>query len=196
MTDEVRALENRIQELRLKLGEARRRSHRDEPVADYAFKNPEGSAVRLSELFGGRRDLLVVHNMGKRCTYCTLWADGLNGVREHLADRAAFVVCSPDEPAVMREFAASRGWGFRMVSAGPSAAGGFNTDLGFGDPKDGSVWPGISAFQRKEDGSIVRTGSDQFGPGDSYCAVWHILDLLKDGAAGWEPKYTYGGKVR
>ena len=191
MNEEIRSLENQVQELKLKLGEARRRAYQRALVKDYAFRNADGSLARLSELFGDKRDLLVVHNMGKRCTYCTLWADGLNGVRRHLENRAAFVVCSPDEPPVMREFAASRGWGFRMVSAGPSAAGGFNAEMGFGDTEDGSVWPGVSAFHLDEEGVILRTGSDQIGPGDHYCAVWHLLDLLKDGAAGWEPKYAY-----
>jgi hypothetical protein len=31
-----------------------------------------------------------------------------------------------------------------------------------------------------------------FGPGDAFCPTWHVLDLLADGAAGWEPKYKYG----
>ena len=36
--------------------------------------------------------------MGRGCSYCTLWADGFNGLRHHFEDRAAFVVVSPDTP--------------------------------------------------------------------------------------------------
>lgn len=78
-------------------------------VDDYAFSTAAGE-VRLSELFGDKQDLFVIHNMGTSCPYCTLWADGYNGVYHHLADRAAFVVASPDDPQVQARFAASRGW--------------------------------------------------------------------------------------
>ena len=42
-----------------------------------------------------KRDLIVIHNMGASCPYCTLWADGFNGIYDHLADRAAFVALQP-----------------------------------------------------------------------------------------------------
>jgi predicted dithiol-disulfide oxidoreductase (DUF899 family) len=75
-----------------------------EAVADYVFSTPSGP-VRLSELFGDKNELFVIHNMGKACAYCTLWADGFNGVQHHLRDRAAFVVSSPDSPQAQQEFA-------------------------------------------------------------------------------------------
>ena len=140
----------------------------------------------LSELFGESDDLIVVHNMGKSCPYCTLWADGLNGVRDHLANRASFVVASPDEPKVQAEFASGRGWKFPMVS---SAGTSFFNDMGF--EIDGKAQPGVSAFHREDDGSIVRTGKAIFGPGDDFCAVWHLFDLLRGGPGEWEPRYEY-----
>jgi predicted dithiol-disulfide oxidoreductase (DUF899 family) len=75
-----------------------------QPVDDYLFEGWNGP-VRLSELFGGKRDLFVIHNMGTTCRYCTMWADGFNGVYDHLADRAAFVLATPDTPDVQRQFA-------------------------------------------------------------------------------------------
>jgi hypothetical protein len=47
-------------------------------VSDYEFSTIEGQ-VRLSELFADKEYLLVIHNMGAGCRYCTLWADGFNG---------------------------------------------------------------------------------------------------------------------
>jgi predicted dithiol-disulfide oxidoreductase (DUF899 family) len=188
MNDEIRRLEMQIEDLKRQLGGARRRAASTPRIDDYPFRSPTGDAVSLYELFGKHDDLWVVHNMGRRCAYCTMWADGFNGVYHHLADRAAFVLCSEDEPAVLREFSAGRGWRFPCVSGRGSA---FNAEMGFADPKDGSTWPGVSAFHRNPDGSIVRTGAAQFGPGDNFCAVWHLLDLLKDGAAGWEPRLRY-----
>ncbi|TVS08776.1 MAG: DUF899 domain-containing protein, partial [Phycisphaerales bacterium] len=46
-----------------------------EPVGEYAFTTSDGE-VSLADLFAGKRDLLIIHNMGKRCSYCTMWADG------------------------------------------------------------------------------------------------------------------------
>lgn len=84
-------------------------------IADYDFMTP-GGQVHLSALFGGYEDLIVVHNMGSSCAHCTLWADGYNGIHQHVITRAAFVVSSPDSPAVQQKFAEERGWKFRMVS--------------------------------------------------------------------------------
>src|SRR6516164_9513796 len=54
--------------------------------------------------------------MGASCPYCTLWADGFNGLLPHIENRAAFVVASPDDPQAQEKFKASRGWRFPMVS--------------------------------------------------------------------------------
>ena len=103
-----------IAELRRKMREAQA-SVEPEPVRDYEFATIEGP-LRLSQLFGEKRDLFVIHNMGRSCPHCTLWADGFNGLYPHIADRAAFVVASPDPPDVQRGFATNRGWRFPMVS--------------------------------------------------------------------------------
>ena len=158
-----------------------------ETVNEYTFKATDGSDVMLSELFGDKDDLIVVHNMGKSCPYCTLWADGFIGVADHLGNRAAFVLTSPDEPETLRQFADGRGWKFRTLSTQGST---FARDMGY-EAEPGKPLPGVSAFRREPGGTIVRTGHSPFGPGDLYCGVWHLLDLLKDGAAGWEPKYSY-----
>jgi hypothetical protein len=75
-----------------------------------------------------------------------------------------------------------------MVSMGSST---FNHDMGFEPEVGKGVWPGVSSFHKREDGTIERISSAQFGPGDLFCPVWPLLDLLKDGAAGWEPKFEY-----
>ncbi len=158
-------------------------------VGEYTFRAAgSGAAVTLSQLFGTRRDLIVVHNMGRSCVYCTLWADGFSGLYHHLANRAAFVLSTPDEPEVAAAFASSRKWTFPVVSiAGTS----FARDMSFANA-DGGVIPGISAFHKDADGRIVRSArSQQLGPGDPFCPVWPLLDLLKDGPNGWEPKYHY-----
>ncbi len=207
MTPRIQALEAQIIDLKKQLSAARREAE-PEPVRDYTLRTPAGEPVTLRSLFGDKRDLLVVHNMGQRCVYCTLWADGFIGLAPHLSDRAAFVLSSPDEPAVLQAFAASRSWPFRCVSTHGST---FTRDLGYAtlreatpgnpsppnQPNRESYLPGVSAFRLMDDGVIVRTGHTTFGPGDDFCALWPMIDLLHGGTSElggrgkWSPKYAY-----
>lgn len=184
MDDEIKAIEQKIMALKAERTELWRKRP-SEPVKDYSFRTVDGP-VTLSSLFGDKSDLLVIHNMGAGCTYCTLWADGLNGLIPHLENRAALALFSPDKPDAQARFAAGRGWNFRLISEDTTD---FTRDMGF--LIEGGHWPGVSAFHRAEDGSITRTGWSFFGPGDDFCAAWPLFDLLADGANGWEPKYRY-----
>jgi predicted dithiol-disulfide oxidoreductase (DUF899 family) len=56
--------------------------------------------------------------------------------------------------------------------------------------ESGGYLPGISVFQR-EGGRIVRVTDTGLQPGDDFCAVWHFLDLLPEGASGWRPRFSY-----
>lgn len=183
--EEIAALQKEIEEKREKILELRSKAEL-ESINDYELKDRNGKEVMLSSLFDERDELMVIHNMGKRCTYCTLWADGFNGLALPLADRMPFVVVSPDAPAVQKEFAESRGWKFNMLSADGTT---FIKDLGF-EPEPKSYWPGVSALIRK-DGKIYRASYDHFGPGDAYCSVWHLFDLFPKKDAGWQPRYDY-----
>jgi predicted dithiol-disulfide oxidoreductase (DUF899 family) len=156
-----------------------------EEVADYSFTTTEGP-VRLSQLFGDKDTLFVIHNMGKSCPACTMWADGYNGVLQHLENRAAFIVTSPDDPAAQAAFAASRGWRFRMVS---HQGTDFAADMGYRS-ENGGWLPGVSVF-RKEAGRVLRVSDQQLGPGDDLCSVWHFFDMTPEGSDGWRPKFSY-----
>lgn len=177
----VAELEEQIARLKRELLEARRATGA-EAVADYAFETVTG-APSLRELFGVGRDLLVIHNMGASCPYCTLWADGISGLVRAMETRTAIVLCSPDSPEDQAKISAQRGWRFTMVSDRSRA---FTEAMGYWSEQDG-YWPGVSAFHLGDDGQIMRIAHAQFGPGDDFCATWPMLDLLKDGPAGWEP---------
>lgn len=181
---EIQKLEQEIQEKQQALA-AMKRAQPREPVEDYELKTTDGP-VRLSDLFGEQDDLILVHNMGRGCSYCTLWADGFNGVVEHLQDRAAFVVVSPDPPEVQQEFAASRDWKFPMASAADSR---FTHDMGF--VIEEGVMPGVSTFHRDAQGQISRVASAWFGPGDPFSGLWHLFDLLDGGVNDWSPRFHY-----
>ncbi len=179
-------LEKQLLEDKKKLTELRRQIP-DEEIKDYSFNSINGTTINLSELFGDNNDLIVIHNMGKSCPYCTLWADGFNGLVHHLENRASFVVISPDEPEVQKEFSDSRGWKFKMLSGHKN---NFAADMGY-NPKEGDYRPGVSAFYKTDEGKIYRSGTASLGPGDDFCSVWPMFDLLKDGVNKWSPKYKY-----
>ena len=173
-----------IDELRVKLA-AVQAAAEPQPIEDYNFATPAGP-VRLSALFGRKHDLIAIHNMGAGCRYCTLWADGFNGLYPHLADRAAFVVTSPDAPEAQQKFAASRGWRFPMASHQGTS---FAADMGYRSEIGGWL-PGVSTF-RRDGARLLRIADAPLHPGDDYCALWHLFDLLPGGVGEWEPKYSY-----
>lgn len=182
-TKELNAYREQITGLREKMRELQS-GIEPQSIDDYTLATTAGP-VRLSGLFGDKDTLIVIHNMGASCPYCTLWADGFNGVAEHLANRAAFVVISPDAPDKQKKFAESRGWRFPMASHQGSS---FAEDMGY--KRDGGWMPGVSVF-RKQGGGIVRVSDAALGPGDDFCTVWHLFDLIPEGAGDWEPQYKY-----
>ena len=183
--EKINAYRSQISDLRGKIRKAQE-SIEPEEVKDYALSRAGGGAVKLSELFGGNDTLFVIHNMGASCSYCTLWADGFNGVFDHLRNRAAFVLVSPDSPEQQQKFASSRGWRFPMASCQGTT---FAQDMGYW--RDNHPVPGVSVFKR-EGGRILRVADTSFSPGDDFCSVWHFFDLIPEGSDGWQPKYQYG----
>ncbi len=166
---------------------ALRRKERDIDVSDYVFQTLDGE-ISLLSLFGDRERLLIIHNMGQGCRYCTLWADGINGVLHHLEDAMAVALVSKDRPETQRRMALDRGWRFRLASHG---GGPYMVDqCAIGEHAN---YPGAAVYERKED-KIVRRGRTMFGPGDLYSPVWHFLALAGLGEPDWTPQCHYGGR--
>ncbi len=184
MNDQIKTIQREIMDAKQRLRDAIA-SFVPEPVKDWELHGLNGCVVNLSRLFGGKSELLLVHNMGRSCNYCSLWGDAMRGVAPHLMQRCGFVLCSNDPPEVIRAFRETRGWDFPCVSGHET---GFAQAMGYADD-EGKPYPGVSAFHMNNDGSIVRTGHMPFGPGDDFCAVWPMLDLIKDGKGDWEPAH-------
>jgi predicted dithiol-disulfide oxidoreductase (DUF899 family) len=156
-----------------------------ELVKNYEFKNLL-RASKLIELFNDKEELIVIHNMGKNCSNCTLWADGFNGYYHQLQTRSAFALISNDSPEQQHQFATSRKWTFPIYSSLNTT---FFEDMGFSEIKNEKInfLPGVSIFHKFKDGSIKRTTRAHFGPGDLFSSIWHLLELLPNGIANWEP---------
>ncbi len=173
---DLKDIEQKIEEMRKKKIELNSKLAAMD-VKDYTLRDRDGKDVKLSEMFGEKDHLILIHNMGKGCPYCTMWADGFKDTYKEIEKKASFVLVSPDKPEVHKEFAESHGWNYRTYSANGTD---FTFDMGYDFIKDGkhNYWPGVSVFHKDEKGNIKRVAKDYFGPGDFYCNIWHFLDLL------------------
>ena len=180
---DIAELEKQIAELTMTLNRARRKQA-PVPVPNYRFQTLEGD-VSLLDLFGGRDLLLAIHNMGQGCRYCTLWADGFNGLLPHLESALAVVLLSKDPPPLQRDFAGSRNWRFRLASHG---GGDYIREQTVMDGVDNM--PGAVVYVRT-DNQVIRRSSAVFGPGDLYCPMWNLLGLAGLDGDEWTPQFRY-----
>ena len=181
---EIQALEQQIFELNMKLVELRKGNSSDEEVPNYTFQTQTGNTTLL-ELFGDKDKLLVIHNMGQGCRYCTLWADGFNGFVPHLESAMSVVLVSKDTPDLQRSFANARGWRFRLAS---HSGGDYIREQSVKEEQDNM--PGAVVYERNGD-KISRKNACIFGPGDLYCSMWSLLGLAGLSESEWTPQYSY-----
>lgn len=166
----------------------------------YVFDTPEGPC-RLSDLFFGRRQLIVQHFMlgpgwKQGCVGCSFMADHVDATTPHLAQRdVAFVAVSRAPLPEIERFRRRMGWRFRWVS---SHGSDFNADFGVAFPPSqvhgGQVvynyatqpfetedLPGISVFCRDDDDTVFHTYST-YGRGvEVMMGTYELLDLVPRG---------------
>ena len=183
MSDEISEIEKQLFELTTKLNELRK-SNSGREVRNYNFSTLDGD-VTLLDMFGKYDRLLVIHNMGQGCRYCTLWADGFNGFVPHLESAMSVVLVSKDAPAAQRNFANSRDWRFRLASHGGGEYIQEQTVM-----EGESNMPGAVVYER-EGSRITRKNASVFGPGDLYCSIWNLLGMAGLSDADWTPQYNY-----
>jgi len=183
VTSEIAQIEREIFELTTKLNEMRRQSQGLE-VRNYSFETLNGPCTLL-DLFGNNDQLMVIHNMGQGCRYCTLWADGFNGFVPHLESVMSLVLVSRDPPDVQRRFANSRAWRFNLASHGGGDYIREQTVMEGSDNVPGAV------FYERRGNSITRKNSCVFGPGDLYCPMWSLLGMAGISEQDWTPQFKY-----
>ncbi len=180
---QIHELEMKLYEQTLALNELRKQASATE-VPNYEFATQAGHTTLL-DLFADNDKLLVIHNMGEACRYCTLWGDGFNGLIDHLESAMSVVLVSKDDPATQRKFANSRGWQFRLASHG---GGKYIIEQ---SAQQGSAnMPGAVVYEREGD-KILRRGASVFGPGDLYSPMWNLLGLAGMTEADWTPQFRY-----
>ncbi len=177
---------------------------------EYVFQGPEGRRT-LTELFEGKRQLLVYHFMfepdhDEGCPACSFVADNFASGLVHLAARdTAFAVVSRAPLDKIERFKKRMGWTFPWLS---SFGTEFNYDFQVtldkkhseynyapvsaqpeGRPQDGER-EGLSAFLRDGDRLFHTYSTYQRGL-DSLLNTYNFLDLTplgrqeEDGIMGW-----------
>jgi predicted dithiol-disulfide oxidoreductase (DUF899 family) len=166
----------------------------------YDFEGPNGTET-LSDLFGGRSQLIVYHFMfhpddKAGCPHCSLRADGFGGIGVHLNHRdVTMVVVSRAPLHKLQEYRRRMGWTFKWVS---SAGSDFNFDyqasftaeemankrafynFTLRDPL-APEREGHSIFFKDASGAIFHTYSCYDRGNDKLNIHYHYLDLVPKG---------------
>ena len=179
--NEIRAIEQQIRQLMEKLAKLQK-THHDGEVNNYNFSTLNGKTTLL-DLFGEKDKLLLIHNMGQGCRYCTLWADGFNGFVQHI--ESTMSVVSKDSPKIQRQFANGRGRRFRLAS---HVGGEYIQEQSVMEGSNNM--PGAAVYER-DGNKIYRKNDCVFGPGDIYCSMWSLLGLAGLNETSWTPQFSY-----
>jgi predicted dithiol-disulfide oxidoreductase (DUF899 family) len=176
---------------------------------DYEFQElgPDGSTrtVRMSELFAGGKDTLVVYSymfgpqMAQPCPSCTSILDALDGQVPHVTQRVNLAVIARSPIERVSRFARERGWrNLRLLS---SAGSTYNRDY-HGENEKGGQRPMLNVFARR-DGRIYHTYGTEllFAPAepgqdgrhvDMIWPLWNLLDYTPEGRGEtWQPRLAY-----
>jgi predicted dithiol-disulfide oxidoreductase (DUF899 family) len=196
---EFLAKEKEFTRLRDQLSRQRRELPYEAVEKQYVFEGPNGKET-LSDLFGGRSQLIVYHFMlgpgwQEGCRSCSYLADHFDGAAIHLAHRdVTFMAVSRAPFAEIEAFKKRMGWKFKWVS---SFGSDFNYDYQASSTKEelakGEVYynydmttfpgeerPGASAFY-KDAAGIYHTYSSYSRGLDILVGAYNFLDLAPKG---------------
>lgn len=167
----------------------------------YTFEGPDG-VESLSDLFGGRSQLMVYHFMfgpgwKEGCDGCSFIADHMDGANLHLAHHDVTLLAVSRAPlAEFEGFKKRMGWKFKWVS---SAGCDFNFDYSASFTEEslasgrnlynfepvtelyGGELPGLSVFYKDEAGDIFHTYSTYARGGDILIGAHNFLDMTPKG---------------
>lgn len=158
--------------------------------------------VRLSELFGANDSLLVYSYMfgpdADPCPMCTPLLDGLNGVEDHIRQRASLVVVAESSPERLWAWRRTRGWQrLRLLSvAGTSYNDDYNGRWGGWDTTMLNVFHRSGGSIRHIWGTELAHGPEDPGQHhrglDALNPVFNAFDMTPVGRGDWTTQREYG----
>jgi len=182
---------------------------------EYVF-DASGGKETLSDLFGGRSQLIVNHFMlgpgwNEGCVGCSFGADHFEGARVHLEHHDVSLVAISRAPLPEIEAYRKRmGWRFKWVS---SYGSDFNYDFNVSFREDeiakGRVYynytmrefqseelPGLSVFYKNDRGELFHTYSTFARGAEEMLTTYVFLDLTPKGRNETGPSYDLTDWVR
>ena len=148
--------------------------------ADYVFEGPDGKAT-LTELFDGRRQLIVYHFMlepgANPCEGCSMFVDNIGHLAHLHARDTSLVLVSRAPLAEIEPFKKRMGWTVPWFS---SFGSDFNADCGI------TTGFGLGVFLRDGD-RVFRTYFTSGRGVEALGSIWTFLDLTPLGRQeDWE----------
>jgi len=177
----------------------------------YTFHRCSGPPVTLSDLFGDKSQLIVVHFMfaedwDEGCKSCSYLADMYDRCPPHLGERdVAFVACSTASPEKLERYKRKLGWSFDWVSSGKTDFNhDFNVTFSQDEVKEDGLKnynfgtahcpateaPGMSVFYKDDQGQIYHTYSTFARGLDIFLTAYHFLDCVPKGRDEGSLDYT------
>lgn len=168
---------------------------------DFAFA-AESGPVRLSQLFGNKKTLLIYSMMfgpqrKAACPSCTSFLNSWNGTAINLRERAAIAVSARSPIERLKEFKEQRGFAnLPFVSDGTG-----DYTRAYVSAEDADI-PGFSVFTRDNgtirhfysgeiSGAMADPGQDPRGAPD-LDPLWTMIDFTPEGRdPHWYPKLNY-----
>lgn len=193
------AKEKEFTRLRDELSQERRNLPWVKIDKEYVFDGELGSES-LSDLFAGRKQLIVYHFMfhpdwDEGCKSCSFWADNYDKLIVHLNQRDVSMVTISRAPIdKLQTYKARMGWSFKWLSSNnndfnydfnvsfsPEAVQQKDIFYNYQNTAGPEELPGISVFYKDENGSIFHTYSSYARGLDMLNTGYHYLDLVPKG---------------
>jgi predicted dithiol-disulfide oxidoreductase (DUF899 family) len=194
------AKEKEFTKLRDELSRQRRELPWERIEKEYNFQGP-GGKESLSQLFEGRRQLVVYHFMfgpdwKAGCPHCSFWADNFDGIIVHLNQRDTTMVAVSRAPyEKLAAYKKRMGWRFKWLSSGETdfnfdyqasftanALAEKNALYNFTRQDAGETdREGLSVFFKDADGSVFHTYSTYARGIDIINTAYNILDMTPKG---------------
>jgi predicted dithiol-disulfide oxidoreductase (DUF899 family) len=194
------AKEKEFTKLRDELSRQRRELPWERIEKEYNFQGPDGKES-LSQLFEGRRQLVVYHFMfgpdwKAGCPHCSFWADNFDGIIVHLNQRDTTMVAVSRAPyEKLAAYKKRMGWRFKWLSSGETdfnfdyqasftanALAEKNALYNFTRQDAGETdREGLSVFFKDADGSVFHTYSTYARGIDIINTAYNILDMTPKG---------------
>jgi predicted dithiol-disulfide oxidoreductase (DUF899 family) len=168
---------------------------------DYQFKDENGKAVGLADLFG-KHDTLVTYfwmygpQRARPCPMCTSFLGSLDDPSRDITQRVAFAVLGRSPVSRQLAFARERSWrNLKFFCTGDDFARDYHALRPDGEWAALDVWVKrdgvVRHFWGGEMDQTADPGQDPRGAPD-IAPLWNILDLTPGGrGTDWYPKLDY-----